>query len=78
MASFTEKQVGKRVVAANGTEVGTVAEVRNGSLYVEVGPDADRETLNDLDWSGVVHREIHHLRHQYVSDVTDNAIRLSV
>lgn len=78
MAEFTDRQVDKRVVAADGTDVGTVSDVRNGSLYVEVGPDADRETVEELGWSGVVHQEVHHLRHQYVSDVTDDVIRLSV
>ena len=46
-AQFTEQHVGKRVVDQNGVPVGTVSDVRNGTLYVEVGPmdnlgDAER------------------------------------
>ncbi|WP_440007756.1 hypothetical protein [Halomicrococcus sp. SG-WS-1] len=78
MADFTEKQVGKRVVAANGVQVGTVDDVRDGSLYVTVSSGADRDTLEDLEWEGVVNQEVHHLRHQYIGDITDETIRLSV
>ena len=78
VAQFTDRQVGKRVVDQNGVEVGTVAEVRDGSLYVEVSPDADRETLSNLRWDGTVNQEVHRLRARFVADVTDETVRLRV
>ncbi|WP_227353788.1 hypothetical protein [Haladaptatus salinisoli] len=77
-SNFTDEQVGKRVVAADGTEVGVVDEVRNGSLYVEVGPDADPGTLDELRWDGVVHQSTHELQRQFVADVREDVVRLSV
>lgn len=77
-AQFTEAQIGKRVVDQAGVQVGTVSDVRDGSLYVEVGPDADEETLSNLRWDGTVNQEVHHLRSRYVSNVSDDVIRLRV
>ena len=78
VAEFTEEQIGKRVVDQDGVEVGTVAEVRDGSLYVEVAPDADRETLSNLRWDGPVNQDVHHLQSEFVSNVREDAIRLRV
>ncbi len=75
---FTDKQVGKRAVAADGTEVGVVDEVRNGSLYVEAGSDADPDTLEELRWDGVVHQSTHELRRQFIADIRENVVQLSV
>lgn len=78
VAEFTEEQIGKRVVDQDGVEVGTVTEVRDGSLYVEVAPDADRETLSNLRWDGTVNRDVHHLQSEFVSNVREETIRLRV
>lgn len=75
---FTEKQVGKRVVAQNGSEVGTVVDIRDGNIYVEVSEDADRDVLDDLRWGGPVNREEHHLRQKHISTITDDTIRVRV
>lgn len=77
-ANFTDEQVGKRVVDQSGVEVGTVESVRNGDLYVEVGPDADEETLSNLRWDGTVHQQTEKLRHEHVGDVSEDVIRLNV
>lgn len=77
-ADFTDKQVGKRVVAANGIEVGVVKTVRNGTLYVEVGSNASGETPTKLGWDGTVHQSVQELKRQFIADITDDAIRLSV
>ena len=77
-ANFTDEQVGKRVVDQKGVEVGIVESVRDGDLWVEVGPDADEETLSNLRWSGTVHQETEKLRHEHVGDVGENVIRLNV
>lgn len=77
-AEFTEDQIGKRVVDQAGVEVGTVSDVRDGDLYVEVAADADRETLSNLRWDGTVNRDVYHLESEFVSNVRDDAIRLRV
>ena len=77
-AEFTDEQIGKRVVDQAGVEVGTVSDVRDGSLYVEVSPDADRETLSNLRWDGAVNQEVHHLRSRFVTNVDGETIRLRV
>lgn len=77
-ADFTDEEAGKRVVAQDGAEVGTVEEVRDGELYVEVGPDANGETLDQLGWEGVVEQEVHQLRQRFVSNVSERTIRLRV
>ena len=77
-AEFTDKHVGKQVVAANGTEIGTVDHVDHGSMYVAVGPDADRDTLEDLRWTGVVNREVHHLDDHFIANITEDTVSLSV
>jgi hypothetical protein len=78
MAQFTESTIGKRVVDQQGIQVGTVDGVRDGTLYVEVGPDASAETVSELNWDGPVNREVHRLESQYVSTVTDDIVRLNV
>ncbi|MFB6131450.1 MAG: hypothetical protein ABEJ28_11600 [Salinigranum sp.] len=75
---FTEKEVGKRVVDQDGLEVGTVSGVRDGSMYVELSPDAPEDTLSELRWDGVVHQREHHLENQYVSNVSHDVVRLNV
>lgn len=77
-AEFTDEQVGKRVVDADGGTVGEVTDVRNGSLYVTVGPDADPEVVDRLRWDGPVHQQPHHLQSQFVADVTEDVVRLNV
>jgi len=78
VAGYTDEQIGKRVVDQAGATVGTVSDVRDGSLYVEVAPDADRETISNLRWDGAVNQEVHHLRSRFVSDVGDDVVRLRV
>lgn len=78
MADFSEDQIGKRVIDQSGVEIGTVDDVRDGELYVEVSADDRNETVEQLGWEGPVNQELHHLRQQYVSNVTDETIRLTV
>lgn len=77
-ADFSDKQVGKRVVAADGTQLGSVTEVRNGTMYVEVDSDANPDTIDELGWGGVVNQPAHELRTQFIADITENVVRLSV
>lgn len=77
-ADSTDEHVGKRVVAQGGGTVGTVEEVRDGSLRVAVDPDADRDTLDELGWGAVVNQEVHALEDRFVSTITDETVRLRV
>jgi hypothetical protein len=77
-SDFSDEQVGKRVVAADGTTLGVVKEVRNGTLYVEVGGDPNPDTIDELGWGGVVNQSVHELRRQFIATITDSAVRLSV
>lgn len=78
MADFSEEHTGKRVVSQSGVEIGTVEDVRDGDLYVNVTTDDTNETVNELNWGGPVNQDLHHLRQQYVSNITDETIRLRV
>ncbi len=77
-SEFTDEQIGKRVVGANGTDIGVVKAVRRGTLHVEVGPDANPKTLDELGWTGIVHQSVHRLPGRYIADITDEVVRLSV
>ena len=78
MGPEASEHVGKRVVAQNGTEVGTVREERDGTLYVAVGPDADTDVVDELGWGGVVHQRTHELDNRFISTITDETVRLRV
>ncbi|SHK53636.1 MULTISPECIES: hypothetical protein [Haladaptatus] len=77
-SDFSDEQAGKRVVAADGTGLGVVKEVRNGTLYVEVGADPNPDTIDELGWGGVVNQSVHELRRQFIATITDETVRLSV
>lgn len=77
-AEFTDEQVGKRVVTQAGSELGTVDSVRDGVLYVEVGPAADAETIDQLGWAGTVNQAVHKLPHEYVSNISEQTVRLRI
>ncbi len=78
MAEFTDKQLDKRVVGQNGSIIGTVADVRRGTLWVTIEPNADHETLKKLRWTGTVNQGTHELKDRFVGDVTPESIRLNV
>lgn len=78
VGEFTDEQVGKRVVSQDGGHVGTVDSVRDGSIYVEVAGDVDADLRKSLGWDGVVNREERELEGEFVSMITDDAIRLRV
>lgn len=78
MADYSEEQCGKRVVAQNGTVLGEVTAVENGSLQVRVGTDADPDVLSHLDWDGRTNQERHRLNDRYISTIRDDTIRLRI
>lgn len=81
MVEFTDDQLGKRVVAQRGAEVGRVSDVRDGTLFVEVEAEAetaDEGALDQLGWTGTVEQDVHRLPDEHVSDVSEQTIRLRV
>ncbi len=71
-SDFSDEQAGKRVVADDGTDVGVVKEVRNGTLYVEIEADPNPDTIDELGWGGVVNQSVHELKHQFIGTITDD------
>ena len=78
MADYTDDQLGKRVVAQSGVEIGSVEEVRDGDMYVAVESDTDDDAVSQLGWDGTVNQDVHRLSDEYVSNLTENTVRLRV
>lgn len=78
MPDFTDEQVGKRVVDQNGIVVGKVTGIRDGSLLVTVDADADDQTIQELNWDGVVDQENHSLNDRHISTIREDTVRLRV
>ncbi|MFC4447908.1 hypothetical protein [Halorussus aquaticus] len=78
MADYSDDHIGKRVVTHGGVEIGTVEDIRNGDMYVSVTTDSTNETVDELGWEGPVEQDVHHLRDQYISTITENTVRLGV
>ena len=72
---LSQTEEGKRVFDGTGDSVGVVAEVRDGTAYVDPDDDVDGELKSKLDW-GPTGETTYPLRHDAVDEVTDEAIRL--
>lgn len=73
--SYTDNDVGKRVVNADGDEIGTVTAVRHGTPYVDPDPGMFDEIKAKLGWEDVDDDD-YPLQQSEVSEVTDEEIRL--
>lgn len=72
---FTDGDVGKRVVNADGDEVGMVADVEHGTAHVEPDPGITDSIKATLGWSDSG-ESTYPLQEEAVSRVTDDEIRL--
>ncbi|WP_222919317.1 hypothetical protein [Natrinema sp. SYSU A 869] len=72
---FTDDDVGKRVVNANGDEVGMVADVEHGTAHVEPDPGITDSIKATLGWSDSG-ESTYPLQEEAVSRVTDDEIHL--
>jgi hypothetical protein len=72
---LTQDDEGKKVVSANGDEVGRITEVRGGTAYVD--PDAGMfDTIKaKLDW-GDPGKDSYPIEASQIADVTDDQVRL--
>lgn len=72
---LTEEDEGKRVIASNGDEIGMIAEVREGTPYVETDPDVFEKVKAKFDW-GEPEEDAYPLKTADVADVTDDEVHL--
>ncbi|SEQ33969.1 hypothetical protein [Natrinema salaciae] len=72
---FTDDDVGKRVVNADGDEVGMVADVEHGTAHVEPDPGITDSIKATLGWSDSG-ESTYPLQEEAVSRVTDDEIHL--
>ena len=73
--TYTNDDVGKRVVNATGDKVGVVTDVRNGTPYVDPDPGMFDTVKAKLGWEDV-DEDAYPLQNDQVSEVTDDEIRL--
>ncbi|WP_223174690.1 hypothetical protein [Natrinema hispanicum] len=73
---FTDDDIGKRVVNADGDEVGMVADVEHGTAHVEPDPGITDSIKARLGWSESG-EDTYPLQEEAVGRVTDDEIRLS-
>lgn len=74
-ATFTDDDVGKTVVNANGDEVGIVSSVEHGSARVEPDPGITDTIKTKLGWEGTS-GDTYPLQEEAVDRVTDDEIHL--
>ncbi len=74
-AQFTDDDIGKRVVNANGDEVGMVADVEHGTAHVEPDPGITDSIKATLGWSDSG-ESTYPLQAEAVSRVTDDEVHL--
>ncbi|MDF9744201.1 PRC-barrel domain containing protein [Natrinema salsiterrestre] len=74
-ASFTDNDEGKRVVNANGDEIGMVKTVSGGTAHIDPDPGMTDTIKSKLGW-GDHDEETYPLDDDDVESITDDEIRL--
>ncbi|KTG11061.1 hypothetical protein AUR64_07040 [Haloprofundus marisrubri] len=76
--TFTERDEGKRVVDATGTEAGRVVDVRHGTAYVDPDPSVFETLKAKLGWETADEASgAYPLQAAEVQEVTDDEVRLT-
>ncbi|PSQ01618.1 hypothetical protein BRC94_03370 [Halobacteriales archaeon QS_5_70_17] len=75
-AQFTDEEEGKRVVDADGEDIGRVVDVRAGTAYVDPDPGLTDTVRSKLGW-GDADEETYALDDSSVESVSDEEIRIS-
>lgn len=73
--TLTESDQGKRIVAANGSDLGLIVEVRDGTPYVDADPNVLESVQAELDW-GEPRSGAYPLPTADIAMVTDEEVRL--
>lgn len=74
--TFTEHDAGKRVVDTSGDQLGIVAEVRDGTAYVDSDPSLTDTVMSKLGWAEA-DADTYPLDATRVEEITEDEIRLS-
>ncbi|RQG99728.1 PRC-barrel domain containing protein [Natrarchaeobius oligotrophus] len=74
-AQFTEDDEGKRIVNADGDEVGIVQSVEGGTVHVDPDPGMTDTIKSRLGW-GDADEETYRLDEENVESITDDEIQL--
>lgn len=74
-ATFTDDDEGKRVVNANGDEIGIVEHVEAGTAHVDPDPGITDSIRSTLGW-GDADEETYSLDDSNVESITDDEVRL--
>lgn len=74
-ADFTDDDEGKRVVNAEGDEIGVVADVRAGTVHVDPDPGITDSIKSKLGW-GDADEDTYELDESSVEEITDDEIRI--
>ena len=73
---FTADDVGKTVVAGDGSAVGIVSAVKHGTAYVDSDPGITTKLKAALGWEDVDDEDGYPLQEEAVGTVTEDEIRL--
>ncbi|MFW5948147.1 MAG: hypothetical protein ACOCSD_00930 [Halolamina sp.] len=73
--NFNEMDEGKRVVTADGEEVGTVTSATGSRLHVSPADDLSRSIRRRLGWSE--DEDSYELQKDHVDEITDDEVRLT-
>jgi hypothetical protein len=72
---FTDDDIGKTVINAEGEEVGLIADVEHGTAHVEPDPGITDTIKAKLGWGGT-DEDAYPLQEQAVAEVTDDEVHL--
>jgi hypothetical protein len=72
---LTDSDEGKKVIGADGNEVGRVVEVSHGTAHVDPDPDISDTIMTKLGW-GSRSEDTYPLQEEKIDSVTDDEIRL--
>ena len=75
-SQLTEDDEGKRVVNADGDEIGVVSDFRGGQAYVDPDPGITDKIMSSLGWADA-DEEHYALNDDHVDHVTDDEVQLS-
>lgn len=74
--AFSEDDVGKEVVNANGSKVGIVASVKDGVAHVDADPNITDTVKAKLGWDDT-DKETHPLSQGDVTAINDDEVRVT-
>ncbi|MFO7925578.1 MAG: PRC-barrel domain containing protein [Halobacteriota archaeon] len=73
--NITDDDEGKRVLNANGDEIGMVTEVKDGKAYVDPDPGITDKLRSKLGW-GDADEDDYILERDRIDTITDDEVRL--